>query len=62
MKNVVEGGEVIHDTFCSGLARVEKLGASNFRLTFAVSNIPLGYGDGEIENVICARLLFPRRL
>ena len=58
MKNVVEFGQV-QDTFCFGLARVEKLGASNFRLTFAVSSIPIDCDDSALENVVCAKLIIP---
>ena len=60
MKNVVEDGRHISDTFCSGLARVEKLGADNFRLTFAVSCVPLGEMSAEPENIVNAKLIIPR--
>lgn len=56
---LVEAG-VTDDTFCTNLARIERLGADNFRLTFAVSCVPIGDMNSEPEHVVNAKLIIPR--
>jgi hypothetical protein len=48
----------ISDTYCSGMAKIEKLPCGNLRL-WAYTNQAADCGAGPVETVLVAKLVFP---
>lgn len=49
----------VPDTYVSGLARIEDLGAC-FRFTYFSTHRPLCGGEHDLERVIVARIVMPK--